>query len=110
MTEPSSYLRYLPPAVWQDDDRGSGLSLGGWLRIVEKVLTGIPDGVPLPHGDHEHGAVTDVIGGIDTLFDPWRTPASFLPWLASWVALSFPTVQGQPIWDEYQQRRVTARI
>jgi phage tail-like protein len=110
MSEPSSYLRYLPPVVWQDDDPASGLSVGGWLRIVEKILTGIPDGVALPHGDHAHAAVTDVIARMDTLFDPWRTPAPFLPWLASWVALRFPTVEGEPIWDEYQQRRVTSQI
>ena len=110
MSEPSSYLRYLPPVVWQDDDPASGLSVGGWLRIVEKVLTGIPDDVTLPHGDHEHASVADVIARVDTLFDPWRTPAPFLPWLASWVALGFPTVEGEPIWDEYQQRRVTSRI
>ncbi|WP_239395572.1 phage tail protein [Frankia sp. CiP3] len=110
MRERSSYLRYLPPVVWQDDDPASGVSVGGLLRIVEKILTGIPDGVPLPHGAHEHAAITDVIAGVDSYFDPWRTPAEFLPWLASWVALSFPTVQGTPIWDEYQQRRVTSRI
>jgi phage tail-like protein len=110
MSEPSSYLSYLPPVVWQDDDPASGLSVGGWLRIVEKVLTGIPDDVALPHGNHEHAAVSEVIDGVDTLFDPWRTPATFLPWLASWVALRFPTVEGEPIWDEYQQRRVTAQI
>jgi phage tail-like protein len=96
--------------VWQDDEPASGLSLGGWLRIVEKVLTGIPDDVVLRHGDHEHEAVTEVIAHVDTLFDPWRTPAPFLPWLASWVALRFPTVEGEPIWDEYQQRRVTSLI
>ena len=110
MSEPSSYLQYLPPVVWQDDDPAAGVSVGGLLRIVEKVLTGIQDGVPLPHGMHVHPAITDVIADIDTYVDPWRTPAHFLPWLASWVALSFPTVQGAPIWAEYQQRRVTSQI
>lgn len=110
MSEQSSYLQYLPPVLRQDGDPAAGLSLGGWLRIVEKVLTGITDGVPLPHGDHEHPPITDQIASLDTLFDPWRTPAGFLPWLASWVALAFPTVEGEPVWDEYQQRRVTSRI
>ena len=111
MSEPSSYLRYLPPVVWQDDDPASGLSVGGWLRIVEKVLTGIPDDVALPHGDHEHAAVTDVIARVDTLFDPWRTPAPFLPVarVVGRAAASRPS-KGEPIWDEYQQRRVTSRI
>jgi phage tail-like protein len=80
------------------------------LRIFEKVLTGIDDDVALPHLDHRHGAITDTVAGLHRLFDPWRTPPDFLPWLASWVGLDFPTLQGQPLWDEYQQRKVTAEI
>jgi phage tail-like protein len=110
----SSYLRYLPPVLWRDvpPDQGPpvGVRLGEWLRIVEKLLTGIDDGVTLPHGDHTHPAITDVIAATDRLFDPWKTPADMLPWLASWVALELPTLRGQPLWDEYQRRRVTAGI
>ena len=39
-----------------------------------------------------------------------RHPRTFLPWLASWVALDFPTLQGEPLWDEYQRRKVTSQI
>ena len=38
------------------------------------------------------------------------TPPEFLPWLASWVALEFPTLQDKPLWDEYQQRKATEEI
>jgi phage tail-like protein len=106
--EQSGYLRYLPPVLWRDD--GNGLSLGDALRVFEKIATGIADGVPLTHGDHEHPALTDRIGDLHRLFDPWTTPADFLPWLASWVALEFPTLQGAPLWEEYQRRKVTAGI
>jgi len=110
----SSYLRYLPPVLWRDRDmpvgETAGLRLGEWLRIVEKVLTGIDDGVPLQHGDHVHPSISDVIAGTDRLLDPWKAPADFLPWLASWVGLDLPTLRDQPLWDEYRRRRATAGI
>jgi phage tail-like protein len=108
----SSYLRHLPPVVWAEApvDGAPSVSLGDWLRIVEKVLTGIDDGVRLTHGDHDHQAITDVLSRVPELFDPWKTPADFLPYLASWVALPFPTLRGEPLWSEYQRRRVTAAI
>ncbi|MCX5328342.1 hypothetical protein [Streptomyces sp. NBC_00140] len=110
----SSYLRHLPPVLWQDvtPDQGpaTGVRLGEWLRIVEKVLTGIDDGVDLPHGAHSHPAVTDAIADIHRLLDPWKTREEMLEWLASWVALELPTLRGEPLWDEYQRRRVTAGI
>jgi phage tail-like protein len=106
----SSYLRYLPPVLWQDDPVAPEFSLGAMLRIFEKILTGITDDVSLPHGDHEHASITDQIAQLHRLFDPWTTPEQFLPWLASWVALDFPTLQDIPLWDEYQRRKVTSDI
>ena len=41
----SSYVQYLPPVLWAGEDENAPFSLGGMLRIVEKVLTGINDGV-----------------------------------------------------------------
>ncbi len=104
MTEPSSYLKYLPPVLWQDEPAAPQFSLGAMLRIFEKILTGIPDGVSA------HDAITAQIARMDRLFDPWTAPGDFLPWLASWVALEFPELQGSQLWDEYQRRKVTAEI
>ncbi|GAB3258564.1 phage tail protein [Kineosporia babensis] len=100
--EVSSYLAHLPPALWREEQAGA-LGLGSMLRIFEKIATGIDDDVPLP-------ALTDQIAGLHRIFDPWTTPPQFLPWLASWVALTFPTLQNEPVWDEYQRRKVTAGI
>jgi phage tail-like protein len=117
--EKSSYLKYLPPVLWQDDPPAPDFSLGAMLRIFEKILTGIPDGISLPHAlhkdddhddYHEHGPITAQIARLHRLFDPWTTPEDFLPWLASWVALDFPTLQDVPLWDEYQRRKVTSDI
>lgn len=110
MAELSSYLRHLPPVLWSGDPAPPGFSLGAFLRIFEKVLTGIDDDVEVAHGDHDHPAITELVARQHELFDPWRTPAEFLPYLASWVGLEFPTLQRQPLWDEYQQRKATAEI
>jgi phage tail-like protein len=104
-TEPSSYLKYLPPVLWQDEPAAPQFSLGAMLRIFEKILTGIPDDVSAPHD-----AITAQIARMDRLLGPWTTPGDFLPWLASWVALEFPELQGSQLWDEYQRRKVTAEI
>lgn len=45
------------------------------------------------------------IDKIPQLFNPWRAPPEFLPWLASWLALEF-----EPDWSEYQQRKFIAEI
>lgn len=110
MPDKSSYLRFLPPVLWQAEPDAPGFSLGAALRIFEKMLTGIDDGVPIRHTGPggtpvDHDAVGEVIGRLHRLFNPWTTPADFLPWLASWVSLEFPA-----IWDEYQRRKVTSEI
>jgi phage tail-like protein len=110
MAELSSYLRYLPPVLWQDEPAPPEFSLGTALRIFEKILTGIDDDVAVEHDGHRHPAITELVDRQYQLFDPWRTPPAFLPWLASWVGLEFPTLQGQQLWDEYQQRKATAEI
>jgi len=110
MADKSSYLRFLPPALWQAEPDAPEFSLGAALRIFEKILTGIDDGVPIRHvapdgTSVEHDPVGEVIGQLHRLFNPWTAPAAFLPWLASWVSLEFPA-----IWDEYQRRKVTTEI
>ena len=110
MAMKSSYLRFLPPVLWEHEPDETGFSLGSLLSIFEKVLTGIDDGFPVQHGDHTHDPIHGQIDRLYQLFDPWRTPPESLSWLASWVALDLPTLQGQPIWDEYQQRKVISDI
>lgn len=115
----SSYLRYLPPVLWaqqseQNQSSATGFGVGTFLMAFEKVLTGLDDGLDVRHGageePHTHDPIASTIAQIPWLFDPWRTPPQFLPWLASWVALDFPTLQDRPLWDEYQQRKATAEV
>jgi phage tail-like protein len=120
LEEPSSWLAHLPPVLWAEDpDAPPEVALGAVLKVFEKLLTGIEDGVPLPHRvqgvdgaalEHDHVAITAEVARLHRLFDPWTTPERFLPWLASWVGLRFPAVQGTELWDEYQRRRATAQI
>ena len=62
---PSSYVRYLPPVLWSPPVPAGSFDLGWMLCAFEKVLTGMPDGIPVTSGD---GAllttvIQDVAGG-----------------------------------------------
>jgi phage tail-like protein len=103
-------LKYLPPVLWEHEPAPPEFSLGAALRIFEKILTGISDDVTVEHAGHVHPPINTEVARLVRVFDPWKTPEEFLPWLASWVALEFPTLQGAWLWDEYQQRKATSQI
>src|SRR6266700_3810394 len=111
-TNQSSYVRYLPPVLWEGDNP----FLRTMLRVFEKILTGIDDGLSIQHGDHEHEAIEAVIAQVYQLFDPWHTPFQFLDWLASWADLELPVIwnsqmrQYVPAWNEYQRRNAIDQI
>lgn len=105
MADKSSWLRFLPPVLWEREEPAPAFSLGASLRIFEKILTGIDDGIVVAHDTHPHEAIQQVIARLHRLYDPWHTPPEYLRWLASWLALDFPE-----IWDEYQRRKVTSEI
>lgn len=96
MAEHSNYTNYLPPVLWSREHE-SGQFLARMLRIFEKILTGIPDGL------QPDLSLEQKIDQLTQLCDPWRTTVEALPWLAAWVGLSL-----QPDWSEYQQRRLIA--
>jgi phage tail-like protein len=73
-TPASSYLDDLP-AVYRTDD-----FIGRFLLAFEALFTGLPD-VQQP-------GLEQTIDGVGRYFDPLDTPSEFLPWLASWVALT----------------------
>lgn len=104
MTTISSYVEYLPPVLWSSESDLSQF-LGQMLRIFEKILTGIPDEVAVVHNNHKHDPVENTIDKLLHIFNPWRTPRDFLPWLASWVALTL-----REDWNEYQQRKLIAEM
>lgn len=63
------------------------------------------DPITIVHGDHTHTDFETQIDNLFTLFNPWRTRTDFLPYLASWVALTL-----LPDWTEYQQRKLISQM
>ncbi len=104
MAEQSSYLRHLPHALWADETDPTQF-LGRMLRIFEKILTGIPDGVVVRGNGKVYPPIEELVADIPKLFNPRRTRSDFLPWLASWVALEL-----EPSWNEFQKRKLIEEI
>jgi phage tail-like protein len=99
--QPSSYLRYLPGIYQQDAERGA--FIGRYLKIFEKILAGIDDGV-LAGGASIEG-IEQIIERIYGFFDPSAAPSGFLSWLAGWMALTL-----RDDWEEIKKRRLLGRI
>ena len=113
---PSSYMDYLPAAYRQGEEDGEANLLGSFLKIFEKILTGIDDHVQvdikLPDGSVEKREVIGVEQIVDVThdyFDPLFAPltaeeepdkADFVQYLASWVALTL-----NQNWPENRKRR-----
>ncbi len=70
----SSYLDHLP-AIFHEDP-----FVGRFLLAFETIFSG--------QGDLNHVGLEETIGQLADMFDPATTREEFLPWLASWVALS----------------------
>jgi len=100
----SSYLKYLPPVLWKEPN-GSPDFIGQFLLVFEKLLTSMNDGVVISHGDHTHEDFESVLDRLSLLFNPWKTRAELLDYLATWVALA-----PEPFWSEYQKRKIIGEI
>jgi phage tail-like protein len=92
-TPTKQLLDYLP-AIYHEADESAGPSyLALYLRAFERILFGGPelkseDSAEDPADTIEDG-IEEEVARIPSLFDPWQTPEEFLPWQASWAALSF---------------------
>ena len=94
----SKLLDYLP-AIYHEHQ-----FLNDYLSAFEKLLLGRNDGIKIPGVKEESKpcslkdltpldnpqcyGLEETIDAIPALFNPLDTPQDFLPWLASWVALS----------------------
>lgn len=70
---------------------------------ITDVPVNIQDVSSIVHVTHEHDNFEKTIDGLHQIFNPWHT--DFLPWLASWVALTL-----QKDWSEYQKRKLISEI
>ncbi|MGI9301088.1 MAG: phage tail protein [Gammaproteobacteria bacterium] len=93
-TKLSSYLDYLP-AVFRAD--GGEEFIGRFLLAFEALLTGL--------GDNQPAGLEETVGKIHRYFDPQKTDEEFLPWLASWAALSL-----RADWNAQTKRRFIQEI
>jgi phage tail-like protein len=85
-------LQYLP-AIYQEPGTAEQANyLPVFLEAFEKILFGKEDkdsargNVNKPARAVE--SLSEKIARLHELFDPWAAPEEFLPWLASWAALS----------------------
>lgn len=94
----STYLNYLP-AIFHDDP-----FLGRFLLAFETILSQAPPDHP-PALEALIGQSHTYLKPLDSGADAGRTPASFLPWLAGWVALTL-----RDDWDEEVQRKFIREV
>lgn len=111
--KPSSYMDYLPAIYREDEIKGEANFIGRFLKIFEKILSGIDDGVKL-EGEREITGIEEVIEIIHDYFDPLFTRGptveeaelpDFVSYLASWLSLSIAQN-----WDEKTLRRLIRNI
>ncbi|MGK7884136.1 MAG: phage tail protein [Crocosphaera sp.] len=99
---PSKLLDYLPEIYGQD------AFLGQFLLAFEKILLGDKNDITIVDSEGKEKTIVGLeqkIANLPSYFDPKATPADFLPWLASWTALSL-----RADLDELQQRDFIANI
>ena len=98
-------LEYLPAIYQEPDAPGQPNYLPALLEPFEEILLGSEE-KPRAHGksrpSQERKSANTVeglhkkINRLHELFDPWEAPEEFLPWLASWAALSLrPTLRSE---------------
>jgi phage tail-like protein len=92
--KPSSYLKYLPE-IYQES-----AFTGRFLKIFEKILTGIDDGVR-----PDQPGIEQVLDNLGDYFDARTAPLEFLDWLAHWLALDLPED-----WPQEVKRRLVPQI
>jgi phage tail-like protein len=97
LTTSKPHLMEYLPAIYQEADASHPKTfLGQFLLAFEKVLLGLGEETAAARhvvtGDVEADTGIEGLGEkiarLHELFDPGETPEEFLPWLASWAALS----------------------
>lgn len=99
-----SYLNFLPSIYQQSGRDGEKQFIKGYLKVFQKILSGIDDGA-LRKNDMKITGIAETLDEIPDFFYPAKTPKGFLDWLASWMGLVFK--EG---WSDYKKRYIIERI
>lgn len=102
----SSYVQYLP-GIYQADAEKGGF-VGKYLKIFEKILSGIGEADDRIQVNGKLEGIEQIIDRIYEFFDPDLAPSDtsqFLKWLAEWVALNV-----RDDWEDLPARRLLKRI
>jgi phage tail-like protein len=78
-------IAFLPQIFQQSEMEGGGSFLRGFLNVIQQV----------------HDSVSDRVNDLHRLFDPRTSDPDFIPWLASWLAISL-----NPDWTTLQRRKM----
>jgi phage tail-like protein len=111
LKEPKKHLLDYLPVIYQESGPSDSPSfMEQFLIPFERLLLDF-EWKAVDPGTHNAGVdiqdhpLEKKVSDLHILFDPDQTPEEFLPWLASWAALSF-----QPELSVKRRRRLLARI
>lgn len=96
-----SYMDFLP-SIFRGADKETAIFVEGFLKIFEKVLTGIDNGKKV---DKELTGISESIDTIHKFFYPDDKYPEFIDWLSSWVGLVL-----KEDWSIQKKKDVISRI
>lgn len=116
--KPASYVEHLPATFREGEQNDRANFLGRFLKIFEKILSGIDDGahleIPTAGGETETREIVGIeqlLDAVHDFFDPLFAPTTsetsndFISYLSSWIALL-----QNPNWEKKSQRRLLKEI
>jgi len=103
--ESSKYTQYLPRVYHKDNDvADKDYFIGRFLNAFEQVLSGTSE-------KRETIGIEELLDSFDQYFNPSRTPAQFLQWLAGWVGLELEeSIDFYGLEDKEQKSTVPTQI
>lgn len=106
----SSYLQYLPPALWRDEPDAPEVSLGRFLLSFEKLLTGVEDGSSFVQSRYQHESIEHTLDVLHELYNPFKIQSDDSEWTEQWLTFLASWVGLSPLssWDEHQKRKLIA--
>lgn len=100
-----SYMDFLP-SIFRSADKETAIFVERFLKIFEKILTGINDNVNVD--EKQIQGISETIDKVSIFFHPDAVPKEFegfIDWLASWAGLVL-----KEDWSEEKKREVIRKV